>query len=158
MKPTLILYTDGNQDEFIEYIADELRCHSFNGTIEIEKAKPSSHPLELISAEIQHQQLKYNSAHDDEHTDSELIQAAVNYLYFGSSAYIEGLDVIPWPFDEAPEFSDSKTHNLVCAAALIAAEIARLQRMQTEKVVAVDKTSGMTASGFFKKVKPFSKE
>lgn len=83
----------------------------------------------------------YNPEHDDEHGSGELAAAGASYAAFASLQLAEGSgpEGVPawWPFDPS-EWNPSDTRrNLVVAAALIIAEIDRLDRkIQAEKLQA----------------------
>jgi len=87
-------------------------------------------PIELIATELQRQQLKYNPEHDDQHAQCELLAAAANYMFYGATCDVPGLDGIPYPFEDDLLPRQYRIDNLVCAASLICAEIARLQRLK----------------------------
>lgn len=86
--------------------------------------------IERITAERQRQITKegWTPAHDDSHSNFELIEAAICYA---NEYYHEHLDSLPssWPWE--PEWWKPSTdliRNLEKAGALIAAEIDRLER------------------------------
>lgn len=85
--------------------------------------------IELITKERARQikREKYTPSHDDQHANSELLQAAACYIENGSDFNI-GLETVPWPFETASWKPTGKIENLTKAGALIAAEIDRLQR------------------------------
>jgi len=83
----------------------------------------------LISAERQRQieRENFTAAHDDQHSDGDLVRAAV--------AYIDPNGPFKWPDGRAPDFTKhGHVERLVIAGALLAAEIDRLlrQRAATE--------------------------
>lgn len=83
-----------------------------------------------IAAERQRQIEKegWTPEHDDEHTDSELLAAAIRYADMGTILDV-GCKCPPWPFEpESWKPSDDPIRNLEKAGALIAAEIDRRQR------------------------------
>lgn len=66
--------------------------------------------------------------HDAEHTERELVDAAVAYLFADDDDPIKSHPGV-WPFEpEAWKPSDDPIRNLVKAGALIVAEISRIQR------------------------------
>lgn len=81
---------------------------------------------ELIAIERGRQRMAhgYTPGHDTEHSEGELIDAALAYAV-ASPDPVAGMDFWPWP----PEQFKPGDHirNLVKAGALIAAEIDRLQ-------------------------------
>ncbi len=73
----------------------------------------------------------YSDEHDDELTNSELIQAAVSYAINADVEAGEGLSDSPpaiWPWDAEAWKPKSRIRDLDRAGALIAAEIDRLTR------------------------------
>jgi len=84
---------------------------------------------ELIAAERTRQikREKFTAEHDDQHTSSELLQAAICYAENGSD-FCLGADGVTWPWAATDWKPTGKIENLVKAGALIAAEIDRLQR------------------------------
>jgi len=76
--------------------------------------------IEQIAEERAKQLNKYSLAHDLSHPDSELLTAAVSYIYGGSV----GRDMWPW---EPESYNDEGyVENLKKAGALIAAVLDRL--------------------------------
>ena len=76
----------------------------------------------------------FSSAHDDEHTDCSLATAAAYYASFFTNSMLvtyEKHDAWPWGI----EWLKVSTHrqNCVKAAALLLAEIERLDRIEDEK-------------------------
>lgn len=73
----------------------------------------------------------WSTEHDDEHNNRELARAAACYvdLYCGSQTPVDD-DNAPddWPWDDCLWKPKDQRHNLVRAAALIVAEIERLDR------------------------------
>ena len=78
----------------------------------------------------------FSADHDDEHDEGELGMAAACYAMEGASNLMDALDAGEppslWPWDE--EWWKPTTHrqNCVKAAALIIAEIERLDRMEVK--------------------------
>ena len=73
----------------------------------------------------------YTPDHDDEHTNGELIQAAVSYAINADVEAGEGLSDSPpaiWPWGAESWKPKSRIRDLERARALIAAEIDRLTR------------------------------
>ena len=106
------------------------------------RAAPPSAPqgvteaVGLIIAERERQKSVegWSEAHDDEHVDGALAQAAACYAWVPPRP-IEVKRAFPWPESWKPELGDSQTtatsreRVLVKAGALIVAEIERLQRL-----------------------------
>lgn len=101
--------------------------------------------IELISEERKRQveQEGWTPEHDDGHTDGELIEAARAYALYAEALSFPHTDTFKdlmqgrtphdWPWSsEWWKPSQDKVRNLVKAGALIAAEIDRLQRKETE--------------------------
>jgi len=88
--------------------------------------------VELIAAERQRQMEVegWSPEHDDEHEDGELLEAGISYA---EHVAVKGTWVPKtWPFDEGWwKPSPNPIRNLVKAGALIAAEIDRLQRVES---------------------------
>lgn len=89
---------------------------------------------ELITEERQRQieVENWTSEHDDKHTGNQLEAAAESYLVFGNLFRYQTEPPKVWPWN--PSWwkpSNNKIRNLVKAGALIAAEIDRLQRIQS---------------------------
>src|SRR6266851_8726769 len=107
------------------------------GSRRLDMSSPMSNPTgaELIQAErVRQQQVEgWTPEHDDEHSSSEMIMAALCYANIagfmgnGHSAENAGNMVYPdWPWDmEHLKPSPDRVRNLVKAGALIAAEIDR---------------------------------
>lgn len=99
--------------------------------------------IELIAAERERQVSAegWTPAHDDAHTDGELVCAAICYAEAGSGFDLslghdeEGKPPHPWPFEASWwKPSHDLVRNLAKAGALIAAEIDRLQREPVQEV------------------------
>jgi hypothetical protein len=92
---------------------------------------------ELIADERKRQIEKegYTAAHDDGYVNHELVLAADTYLQLGwVTEVIDGYPPFTWPWDDRYyKPSEDPIRNLVKAGALIAAEIDRLQRLETGK-------------------------
>ena len=93
--------------------------------------------IELIAAERQRQidVEKWDSSHDDEHKQGELAEAASSYADLAAyqsavpNASIDNRRPLGWPFESTWwKPSHDPIRNCVKAAALLAAEIDRLQR------------------------------
>ncbi len=110
--------------------------------------------IQLIEDERMRQQANgYTLAHDDQHTNGELVEAAQCYATVGS-AIIRGSSREEWPVEMFDGFHDSLLDwpweedaykpaadartNLVMAAALIVAEIERLHRAAGREAVKAD--------------------
>lgn len=78
----------------------------------------------LVAAERRHQIAKWPLAHDDEHGDGQLLVAAVELAAFHTHVVVDEGD--PWGL--VHKHGKDMVHSLVVAAALIVAEIERLQR------------------------------
>lgn len=79
-------------------------------------------------AEERHRQvaLGWSRAHDDEHADGDLYEAAIAYLLaIGESGFQPAPDIWPWSAESWKPSADP-VRNLEKAGALIAAEIDRL--------------------------------
>lgn len=94
---------------------------------------------ELIARERERQVSAegWTPEHDDQHTQCELIQAAIGYAAYVAYVATEGegpMDPpIDWPWQDAWKPSDDPVRNLVKAGALIAAEIDRLARAKAKE-------------------------
>lgn len=93
--------------------------------------------IDLIAEErSRHQSIGYDAAHDDVHREAELSRAGVCYAnlgWLGPLGYYANHAPPDWPFE--PQFwkpSSDPVRNLVKGAALIAAEIDRLLRIEEE--------------------------
>lgn len=72
---------------------------------------------------------KYSEAHDDEHIEGELRDAAIAYLMVcDARAGDNAGDVWPWDTDDGWQPRDDELENLVEAAALTISEISRVLR------------------------------
>jgi len=80
--------------------------------------------LDLVADERRHQIAKWPPAHDDEHGDGQLLAAAVELAAFHTHLVVDDGD--PWGL--VRKHGKDRVHSLVVAAALIVAEIERLQR------------------------------
>jgi len=95
--------------------------------------------IQLIEQERQRQTTVegFDSDHDDTHNSGELVNAAACYAALAQAQAVGGPDAVPhpailtlWPWDkEWWKPSQDPVRNLVKAAALLAAEIDRLQRL-----------------------------
>lgn len=75
--------------------------------------------------EQQEEREGYAAAHDDTHVDDELAKAAAVYAL--GSDYPEVTEI--WPFyPEEPKFKPDRRRDLIRAAALLVAELERLER------------------------------
>jgi hypothetical protein len=88
--------------------------------------------IELIAKERERQISTegWTAAHDDQHINGELRDAAICYAMVCDDRAGEGaVDLSPWPWDmDWWKPSDDQKRNLVKAGALIAAELDRLMR------------------------------
>ena len=80
----------------------------------------------------------FTAEHDDKHTAAELARAAACYTLEASSVNIDGIDGLPvfWPRSWLARWwkpAKEPRRNLVKAAALIAAEIERLDRAEARE-------------------------
>lgn len=76
----------------------------------------------------------FDEKHDSEHSQGELIQAAIAYALADSDNNVAGMgqntEAYAWfPWDMQDWKPSNRIHNLVKAGALIAAEIDRLQKL-----------------------------
>lgn len=71
--------------------------------------------------------------HDDEHDAEELAQAAASYALWSASLYDSAFEVWPGLWDRNWFKPTDPRRDLVKAAALIIAEIERLDRIETSK-------------------------
>lgn len=73
----------------------------------------------------------YDAPHDRGHIEEELAQAAACYaLPSGAMQWLQGNDVCLWPFERAAWKPSTRRRDLVKAAALILAEIDRLDELE----------------------------
>lgn len=102
-------------------VASEIRA-----LIEKEE-RPMSDFYKEIRAERVSQIAKWGNNHDDEHTLSELLVAAARCVLFDTGAYVEDLsERAEWGLEEKHE--KNKRRRLIIAAALIVAELERMER------------------------------
>ena len=102
--------------------------------------------VQLIAQEVQSNEAMYETAHDDLHTEGDLATAASVYARLSTQnmnvranvratadRWTPSSHLYDWPWEELPKLGDdsneSRVHNLVKAAALITAEIARRLRI-----------------------------
>jgi len=120
----------------ISTISRVLRGDSYSSALNRSEPTKSQTGSELISAERKRQIEKdgYDAKHDDIHKSGEILKAAIAYAStevpdrgFNASA----LDIWPWEFEYFK--NENPLRNLVKAGALIAAEIDRLNRSETEE-------------------------
>lgn len=98
--------------------------------------RPRDSALELIGAERQRQVdvEGWTPAHDDEHDDHQLSEAAAAYaLGVREAVGLDGQRVRLWPWDAGAFKPTARIRDLVKAGALIVAEIERLQRATAPK-------------------------
>ena len=69
----------------------------------------------------------FSADHDDEHTDCSLAIAGAYYAAFSTDTIVD-----PWPWDESWLKPTTHRQNCVKAAALIIAEIERLDRREVK--------------------------
>lgn len=77
----------------------------------------------------------FNEERDDQYKDNELVKAAVCYASYGNLNDNQTADEIlayEWPWDDDWWKPTDRKHNLIKAGALIAAEIDRLSRLESE--------------------------
>jgi len=101
--------------------------------------------VQLIAQEVQSNEKRYEVAHDDDHTEGELAQAGAVYAQLSTQnmnvragirasaeRWTQSSHLANWPWAEVPKIgddsNDARIHDLVKAAALITAEIARRLR------------------------------
>lgn len=94
--------------------------------------------IDLIKQERERQIEKegWTAEHDDEHTNGELIGAAVWYALFRHPQdYKRGYGYLFWPWQKVWQKPTNPVRDLAKAGALIAAEIDRLQRENSDPTV-----------------------
>lgn len=99
--------------------------------------------IELIAAERERQITAegWSAAHDDWHTNRELVDASVAYLFADDGDPIKSHPGV-WPWDdESWKPSENPLRNLAKAGALIAAEMDRLMRLDSQNVPALPTAS-----------------
>lgn len=99
--------------------------HDADGSYSCPQCTPNDSPaIDLIATERHRQKTKegYDPAHDDQHVDGEIGEAAAAYLHGDGSWW-------PWDTNGFKPWG-GRTRNLVVAGALIAAEIDRIQRLE----------------------------
>lgn len=105
-----------------------------------------SNAINDVILERRHQveDLRYNTAHDDQHDQKEIARAAGGYVHHyiyrtGVPGSVYQADPMPptWPWDEIYWNPQTPREDLVRAAALIIAEIERIDR------AAVDAARGL---------------
>jgi hypothetical protein len=86
------------------------------------------HVIEEIAAERQGQigREGYTLGHDDGHRECELARAAAAYVY--AAVYPKSISRSLWPFDDSTFRVTTPRRSLVKAAALIIAEVGRMDR------------------------------
>lgn len=89
--------------------------------------------IELITDERNRQVAKegYSAEHDEAHDDNELVDAAGAYACADDETEPVPFD---WPWDHEAWKPSDRIRNLVKAGALIAAEIDRLQRLDSQPI------------------------
>lgn len=93
---------------------------------------PASHAV-LIERERQREKEGWTPEHDDQHRKGELAAAAACYAGFSDAYPNPGKAPYFWPFDAAWWKPSDYRRDLVKAAALILAEIERLDRAEAAK-------------------------
>ena len=90
--------------------------------------------LDDIIAERNRQiELGYDAEHDDEHTNNQLARAAASYAVGGGLFKIQlNVPLQVWPYQWYYEDEKTEREKLVIAAALLVAEIERLDRFELE--------------------------
>ena len=86
--------------------------------------------IEVIKKERIKQTKKWSLLHDDGHTDGELTDLACYYALADTND-AENLYPISWNYEPRKRDRKSRLEQLVIAAALIIAEIERLERKET---------------------------
>lgn len=103
----------------------------------------------LIATERNRQRSNWSDTHDDEHDKGELIAAAACYASLAqrqiTGALRRGVQVNPWPFSDGWKPKPDPITNLTIAAALIAAEIDRIQRERARAVPRQGRPIGIEA-------------
>ena len=74
----------------------------------------------------------WDYAHDDQYVNKELVRAAVAYAKDGMNPYSKGLAPMDWPWGGDDWKPKDYRKNLVRAAALLIAEIERIDRRTHE--------------------------
>ncbi len=93
-------------------------------------SEQTSAVLQEIVQERAHQiEIGFTPAHDDRHTGGELVSAAVCYAT-GAKLYLYNCTRSLWPFDDSDWHPESPRTNLIKAAAMLVAEIERLDRWE----------------------------
>jgi hypothetical protein len=115
-----------NREE-VAKLAEHLRAWLATGSLQVAEGLKTG--AELIAAERQRQieVEDWSADHDDQHADGSLVHAAVAYACAeNGSSSAGGM----WPWDADSWKPKDRVRNLVRAAALLAAEIDRLQRAE----------------------------
>jgi hypothetical protein len=97
--------------------------------------------IEEVAAERERQKSAegWTPEHDDIHTDGEMASAAGCYaLNAGRERFADGIVPIFWPWDRKWWKPKDRRRDLVRAAALIIAEIERIDRNQKPTVAAIE--------------------
>lgn len=94
--------------------------------------------LSAIEAERLRQVVKgYDAAHDDGHCQSEIAHASACYALMGTGVNLKEwmIDVVErlWPWSGAKPMPESQRETLIVAAALLVAEIERLDRAKSRQ-------------------------
>lgn len=90
----------------------------------------------------------WTAEHDDRHTSGELAQGAACYaMYPRLREYLERNGHEMWPFDTSPKFK-SRREDLIRAAAMIVAEIERLDRLAPPVMTDAEVQARMDRAGF----------
>lgn len=94
-------------------------------------------PIEEIAAERQRQKTVegWTEAHDDQHTGGEIASAAACYAYIASASNVEREQQargtpFRWPWNSQWWKPTNRRRDLIKAAALIVAEIERIDRQR----------------------------
>lgn len=96
--------------------------------------KQAQHTRAIV-AEVHAERVRHRSAHnwtiahDDEHSDRSLSKAAAAYALSASGLMKNGPTLHPWPWDKKWWNPKDPRRDLIRAAALIVAEIERLDRL-----------------------------
>ena len=124
---------DGNKDGFAVVMAEDYDDARETFLIDYADIDPKINGISpyLIYDEIHDERIRqiteegYSLEHDDKFTHGELASAAAAYAFSGT------LEKMLWPFKNPIKKKDTRS-NLIRAAALIVAEIERLDRLNKE--------------------------
>jgi hypothetical protein len=113
----IILCSDGSR-----------RCRKCGNVYATRSANPTAQVLDEILSERLRQIDEWSLEHDDEHELGELAAAAACYAFQSIDSYADVRIPDEWPWDDAAWKPRNPRRDLIRAAALIVAEIERLDR------------------------------